>query len=284
MLLRSVHRTRFEYPWPSSDSHNEVRLEPLSDGSQRLLEFKLTVEPVAKIFNFTVPGGRVHHFNVQGAHSSLEIVAESLVETLISNPYDELNLLLPDWDAYFDPAFRLANIEFLTPSPYVSDHPGCREIAERIKKRTEASVASTVIDLSGEINYLLSYDPDATHVHSTLDEVIEGRAGVCQDFAHLMIGCCRSIGIPARYVSGFLYVANSESGLRGDHATHAWVDVLLPNGRWLGIDPTNQILANDHHIRLHTGRDYSEVTPTRGVYRGGQSTSLTVSVDVASVA
>ena len=142
-------------------------------------------------------------------------------------------------------------------------------------------MAKYAIDLGERIHDLLAYDADATHVHTPLSYVIEHRAGVCQDFAHLMLACLRAKCVPARYVSGYLY--SGGEGLRGDEATHAWVECVLPDGRWLGLDPTNRCLANDHHIRVHTGRDYDEVPPTRGIYTGPQAERLEVEVSVVRV-
>ncbi|MFZ4506397.1 MAG: transglutaminase family protein [Fimbriimonas sp.] len=282
MLLRATHHTHFEYPRPAVDSHNEVRLEPSNDAWQTLRDFRLTVRPDAKAFRYEVSGGAVHHFNLRGPHDELDVVAESLVETHCSNPYKDLNLLLEDWGIYRDEEFARSYIEYLSPTPYIPTNPECLTIAQDVRKDAGQGVATFLIELGYAINSMLSYDSDATHVHSTIDEVIAGRAGVCQDFAHLMIGCCRAVGVPARYVSGYLFVNRNEVGLRGDHATHAWIEALLPNGRWLGIDPTNRLLANDRYIKIHVGRDYSEVAPTRGIYRGAPAKSLTVSVAVVS--
>ena len=142
-------------------------------------------------------------------------------------------------------------------------------------------MAKYAIDLGERIHDLLGYDPTRPTSTRRSAYVIEHRAGVCQDFAHLDLACLRAKCIPARYVSGYLYAG--EEGLRGDAATHAWVECVLPGGRWLGLDPTNRCLANDHHIRVHTGRDYDEVPPTRGIYTGPAAERLEVSVSVTRV-
>jgi transglutaminase-like putative cysteine protease len=280
MLLRARHHTRFKYPIPSIDSHNEVRLKPLNEPTQRCLRFSLDVSPATAIFSYETNGGTVHYFNIREPHTSLEIVATALVETFPINPYEGLNLLEPDWDFYAQEDTRQSYAEFLAESPYVTLHRESARIAEDVRM-PDTSVVKFLLDLNEHLYRLLEYDPDATHVHSRLDEVILKRAGVCQDYAHLMISCCRTQGIPARYVSGYLY---GGEGIRGEQGTHAWVDCLLPDGRWLALDPTNKLLANSHHIRVHVGRDYSEVTPTRGVYVGAASTSLDFGVSVQQVA
>lgn len=282
MLLRLTHRTDYRYNYPAQDSHNEVRLMPLTDGTQRCHEFRVRTTPAVNVYAYEEPGGTVHHFGIRSPHSQLEIVAEATVETLVSNPFDGLDLAGRDWDHYADPMTQALHTEFLVPSPYVSDHPVARQIAEEVRAASDGTVVGFLLALNQTINDRMDYDQDVTHVHSRLEDVVRLQAGVCQDFAHLMLGCARSQGIPSRYVSGYLYVGQS-SGMRGDQATHAWVECRLPDGRWLALDPTNNLLANERYIRVHTGRDYSEVAPTRGIYVGVPASSLKVSVRVEQV-
>ncbi len=277
MLLQALHRTTYRYPFPSRESHNEVRLMPLEGPEQRCLSFELTVDPVAKVFSYVEQGGMVHHFVVRTPHTALTIQATTQVETLIENPFEGVNLVEDDWDAEATLAERYP--EFLASTPRVPVLDAAREIAASVKNGP--SVADWAVALGERVHDMLSYDTDATHVNTPLSYVIEHRAGVCQDFAHLMLACLRARGVPARYVSGYLY--SGTEGLRGDQATHAWVECVLPGGRWLGIDPTNRCLANDHHIRVHTGRDYDEVPPTKGIYTGPAAERLEVSVSVTRV-
>lgn len=278
MILRALHRTTYRYPFPSRESHNEVRLRPLDDADQRCLSFDLSVDPPAKIFSYEEKGGMVHHFVVRTPHNALTIQAETVVETTLANPFLELNLVEDDWTEIDPLVARFP--EFLASTPRVPILDAARELAEAVPTRT--SVAQYAIDLCERVHDLLGYDTDATHVHTPLSYVIEHRAGVCQDFAHLMLACLRAKCIPARYVSGYLYSGTEH--LRGDEATHAWVECALPGGRWLGLDPTNRCLANDHHVRIHTGRDYDEVPPTRGIYTGPAAERLEVSVSVSRLA
>ena len=280
MVLRAVHRTVYQYPTSVGESHNEVRLQPLTDDTQKLLDFRITTTPATRVYHYREVGGTAHHFTVRLPHTSLEILAEAIVETHLQNPFEDLNLLDPDDAFYRSEAIRQATIEFLTPSRYVPLIPKVFEIAQLVSEPGQ-STASFLLALNHYLHELLDYDTDATHVHSTVSEVLHVRAGVCQDFAHVMIACCRVRGIPARYVSGYLFV-DAGSGMRGEQATHAWVECLLPSGRWLGLDPTNDLLTNDRYIRVHTGRDYSEVSPTRGIYVGPQTEKLHVSVSVQS--
>jgi transglutaminase-like putative cysteine protease len=277
MFLQATHRTRYEYRYPSVDSHNEVRLMPITGPTQRCISFSLDVHPGAPVFSYEDVGGVVHHFGIREPHLSLEIVANAIVETFDVNPFSALNLVAPDGDFYSLSTTKDAWAEFLSPSPYVRLVPEAAQIARRVHRSGNGAVARFLIDLNRHLFELLDYDPGATDVHSTVEEVLIGRAGVCQDFAHLMVACCRSEGVPARYVSGYLY---GGEGLRGELGTHAWVEALLPDGRWLALDPTNDLLANDHYIRVHVGRDYSDVPPTRGIYVGSPATKMEFGVTV----
>ena len=279
MILRATHRTLYSYSMPSIESQNEVRLMPLTDASQTCIEFRLSINPHCRVFSYDEPGGTVHYFGVRSAHPLLEIVAEALVETHLENPFEGLNLLEHDWDFYELKSTRQANAEFLAESPYITLNDEVREIATQVRKTSNESVTDFLLRLARWIHVSLTYDPDATHVHTKLHEVLVIRAGVCQDFAHLMIACCRILGIPSRYVSGYLFVGGAD-GMRGEQATHAWLECLLPSGRWLAVDPTNDLLPNDRYVAVHTGRDYSDVTPTRGVYVGTPAKSLDVSVSI----
>lgn len=252
-------------------------MRPLDGPDQQCLSFTIAVDPTAKVFSYIEQGGTVHHFVVRTPHTTLTISAETTVETLTTNPFEGVNLVGSDWAEL--PVLTERYPEFLASTPRVPVLDAAREIADAVP--IAGSIAQYAIDLGDRIHDLLAYDNDATHVHTPLSYVIEHRAGVCQDFAHLMLACLRSKGIPARYVSGYLYAG--DEGLRGDEATHAWVECVLPSGRWLGLDPTNRCLANDHHIRIHTGRDYDEVPPTRGIYTGPPAERLDVSVSVTRV-
>ncbi len=279
MILEAVHRTVYTYPSSVRESHNEVRLAPVSDASQTCRDFTLHVSPLTEIFNYETPGGLVHHFGVRGQHERLEVVARARVETHVSDPFVGVDLLQTDWAFYEAESTRQAYAEFLCDSPYVRVTPEIRAMASSMRKDGQ-TVTDYLIDLNGYLNGLLTYDPDATHVHSQLDEVLALKAGVCQDYAHLMVACCRAMGIPARYVSGYLY---GGEGIRGEQATHAWLDCVLPDAQWLSLDPTNNLLANDHHIRVHTGRDYADAAPFKGIYVGPPSSSLEVSVEVRAL-
>lgn len=282
MQLRTIHRTIYEYSGPSVDSHNELRLKPVTDLNQKCEFFEVSVDPPTKVYSYGTPSGDVHHFAVIDPHLSLEIVAESTVTTFLHNPFDNINLTESDFGYYSQFSVRQEFAEFLADSPYITQLPEVKELAKEAMDHDDDPVANFLLKLKEIIFERFRYVPGATDVHSRLREIFDEKAGVCQDLAHVMIAACRSIGIPARYVSGYLYLGDHHE-LRGTQATHAWVEVPLPNGRWIGIDPTNNILADDRYIKIHAGRDYSDVTPTKGIFKGYSTTKLEVSVDVQRV-
>lgn len=279
MILRLTHRTLYEYPSPARDSHNELRMMPLTDVNQRCLDFSVRTDPPVNVYSYQEVGGSVHHFTVRAPHNRLEILAQSTVETLNDNPFQNLDDQSRDWKFYAQPDIRTATLEFLEPSPYVPIHPIGGTLAGMATQESDGTIFGFLMRLNEIIFERMEYDSEATHVHSTLDEIVQLQAGVCQDFTHLMLSACRYKNIPSRYVSGYLFVGDHPE-MRGYQASHAWLECLMPNGNWLGFDPTNCLLANDRYIRVHTGIDYSEVPPTRGVYMGAPVSNLEVMVRV----
>ena len=279
MILKTTHRTAYHYTWPSVDSHNEVRLHPLTDEFQTCRAFNLSITPTAFVSHFSEPGGVVEVFSVTAPHNELVILGEAEVETLTGDPFEDVDFLTDDWAFYAREEVKERFAEFLAPSHYTQPNSGVTEMANQLLAGPRGSAAQFLLNLNSTIHDALNYVPGATDVHSKLEEILQLKAGVCQDFAHLMIACCRTAGIPARYVSGYLYCGGHPE-LRGNQATHAWLECPMPSGRWLAFDPTNNLLANDRYVRVHVGRDYADVTPTRGVYIGAPGAGLEVSVQV----
>lgn len=251
---------------------------PLDDASQRLISFSLDVRPGARVFDYEETGGRVHHFGIRERHKELVVQATAEVETLKTNPFDELDLTLSNLGFYDNDGIRQTYAEFLGDSHYVSAGPDAQEFIAPVAKAAKGNVARLLLGLNNAINQSFRYVSGSTNVRTRVHDVFERREGVCQDFAHVFLSCVRSVGIPSRYVSGYLYAG--DQSMRGEMATHAWVESLLPDGRWLALDPTNNLLANDHFVRVHLGRDYSEISPTRGIYLGPPAESLEVGVTV----
>jgi transglutaminase-like putative cysteine protease len=175
--------------------------------------------------------------------------------------------------------------EFLSPSTFVLASPALDALRTEIRLNRGNDPLVMVRRLMGEIYARFEYSPRSTRVDSPIDEALAARRGVCQDFAHIFLALVRPLGIPARYVSGYLFRDVGSSDRSADGATHAWVEVLLPDLGWIGFDPTNNLVAEDRHVRVAIGRDYADVPPTRGVYKGVSAvrTELGVSVRVGPV-
>jgi transglutaminase-like putative cysteine protease len=274
------HLTRFRYKQPVSESIMETRMHPRSDHSQHCLSFSLSVSPRCRVFSYRDHyGNNVQHFDIPGDHEQLVIVAESLVEQHI--PMDIPAFLAPEaWSALDAMVAEGDYGEMLLPSTFAQPTPALLEMAKKLNVVRRDDPLMVVHELNKSIYEYFEYVPRSTRVDSPIDEAIASHMGVCQDFAHTMIALLRHIGIPARYVSGYLYRG------RGDHdrslpdASHAWVEVLLPQLNWVGLDPTNDLIAYNRHIRTAVGRDYADVPPTHGVFRGKTESELYVAVHV----
>lgn len=279
------HVTRFGYDVAVSESVVEARMQPRSDGTQRCLQFTLTTSPNSRVLMYQDHDGNiVHHFGIAGKHSRLTVTADALVETGPA-PLIPYELGRGSWE-------RLAELtaggefwEFLHPSQFVVGSPLLTALTEEIGIDIRADPLAILRRLTTEIYDRFDYTPQSTRVDSPIDEALEARTGVCQDFAHIMIAMVRAMGIPCRYVSGYLF-HQDHADRSSAAATHAWVEALLPDLGWVGFDPTNNMLAEDRHVRVAIGRDYGDVPPTRGVFKGVTvvNTDLTVSVRVGSAA
>jgi transglutaminase-like putative cysteine protease len=268
---------------PVSHSHNEVRLMPATDANQTCLIFNITTDPEANVFHFDLPWGRVHHFDLIPAHSFLNITCEAKIETHRANPFQDMQLIEDDSAFYLLSDISEYYVDFLSPTTRVPILP-ITDIFSRqaLDQADSPATASFLIALTGVLHSEFAYVPGSTNVDTPVPDVIERRMGVCQDFAHLMLSICRRQQIPARYVSGYLYTGVGQDTLISGEASHAWVECLLPGGQWLGFDPTNNLVVNDKYIKVQHGRDYGDVPPLRGVYRGAAFQQLDVSVRVTA--
>jgi transglutaminase-like putative cysteine protease len=280
------HLTKFRYSAHVSESLMEARMQPRSDGLQRCLSFQLVVQPKARVqFYRDYLGNMVHHFDVPGRHKQLSIIAEALVDV-------QPALALPDWlgqGAWDELDAMIAAgdyIEMLMPSQFGQSTELLERFAhelgvESIEKARQRDPLELVLNLNAALYTKIAYVPKSTRVDSPIDHALESRQGVCQDFAHIMIGLTRRIGIPSRYVSGYLFHKAGEKTRSAEGATHAWVETLLPGLGWIGLDPTNNVLAGERHVRTSVGRDYADVPPTKGVFKGSADSQLLVAVRVA---
>ena len=273
MKFHIAHTTRYEYDAPLlGECFMEARLRPLSVPSEQVCrEYKITTEPPVAVFGHDQlhQMGLVNHFVLRGdPHQFLAIHAESTVETLRDNPFEDLDLLAEDWPMLADGALHEQLAEFLAPTPLVPLY-GSWSGPEPLP-----GVLAYAQALSDQIYTQFEYVPGSTDISTPLAEFVAGRRGVCQDYAHLMLAAARSRGVPARYVSGYIYAGVGE-GANGAGATHAWVELYLPHARaWRGFDPTNNVLVADRHIKVAVGRDYADVPPTKGIVRAAMGSPL----------
>ena len=277
------HVTRFSYDTPVSESLMEVRMQPRSEGSQRCLRFELRVTPRARILAYPDHlGNSVHHFDTPSRHSELTVTAGAHVQL---DPPPELPVALDTtaWDQIRQWSDRGEYWDFFHASRFAAWTPSLREFVSSTGSdmTSQADPLTTVRHLMAAVHRTFEYVPRSTRVDSPIDEALAARRGVCQDFAHIMLAAGRMLGLPCRYVSG--YIAPRPADDRAQlvaSATHAWVEVMLPGAGWTGFDPTNNSEAGLRHIRVAIGRDYADVPPTRGIYKGGAKSTLAVSVDV----
>jgi len=274
------HVTKFRYHAPISESVMEVRMQPRNEGHQRCLSFALSVNPRARVAAYRdYLGNAVHHFDIPGHHSHLTIRAEAVVEVkaeplpdkLGPEAWDELDALVAKGD-YF---------EMLRPSHFARPTELLRDLARELNVQRRDDPLTVLRQLNTALRDAFDYTPQSTQVDSPIDDALRSRKGVCQDFAHIMIALVRHLGIPCRYVSGYLFHRAEDQDRSAEDATHAWVEVLLPSLGWAGFDPTNNLVVGDRHIRTAVGRDYADVPPTRGVYKGDAQSELSVAVQVA---
>lgn len=282
MRFSVQHRTAYTYTAPVRDSFNDVRLCPVSDEFQRCLFFELDITPpsnsVLRRLDFYT--NQVHHFEVMEPHSSLEVVARSEVETFedvrdlsVACPVTGLSGLDQD-ERYYD---------FLNASQRVVLPPMVEHEAKEIVDRN-TDVRLQVESVMAFIFSEFAYEPGSTSVDTDVMQVLSQKRGVCQDFAHVMIGLCRAVGIPARYVSGYFFVEKPVSGSMDDNTeSHAWLECFLPSIGWVGYDPTHNRRVDATYIKLGVGRDYSDVRPLAGTFRGAGIAELSVSVEVARI-
>jgi transglutaminase-like putative cysteine protease len=268
MKLRIQHTTVFSYKTPITEAYTEMRLAPTDDAGQRRTSFHLVSQPRGDVLRYADRyGNEVHYFDVLKPHDELRVTARSEVHTA-DTFVDDRKELSP-----------LDRFDFLVPSSYAPDEAMFRELAEPCVRPVNA--VGTALALTERVHGILSYVPGATDVKTKADEALRLGRGVCQDFAHVMIAACRSIGLPARYVSGYL---NSPGAMeRDDAASHAWVDVFTPDEGWVSVDPTHNCRQNANYVRLAVGRDYADVPPTRGVFKGSATEQMDVSVRVEVV-
>jgi transglutaminase-like putative cysteine protease len=280
LKLQVIHRTVYAYDGLVSQSFNEVRLKPVSSDGQICDNFQLKILPAAHVshyldfyFNF------VHVFEIHEAHR--ELLVESTADVATSSRLLAVDTEVAPMSSLPECARLEFCYDFLQSSTLVSVSPEVWRLAvDTCQGLTDVWQSAQAI--MRFIHASFKYVPASTNVKTHVAEVLEQRRGVCQDFAHVMLAMCRAIRIPARYVSGYLY--NGPSGdLVGSQASHAWCEIYLPGAGWRALDPTNSQQADERYVKLAVGRDYSDVAPVKGHFKGPPGNSMSVTVTVRSL-
>ena len=281
MHLRVLHRTTFVYAGKAHDSFNEVRLRPVSDSQQRCLDFRLNLTPGVETREYEdFYHNRVNHFEVIPEHNRLSIEAVSTVETTpLADRPPVPRVPIEDLERS---AEREMLAEFYNSSHYVPLEVELWREAQDALAEGRSDVWDDVRRLGQHVYRRFAYRPHSTGVNTRATDVLKLRMGVCQDFAHVHLGLCRSMGIPARYVSGYFF--NTTRRPREIEASHAWIEAWIPDFGWASFDPTHDRVADDRYVKVAVGRDYADIRPVNGTYRGAPTRSLKVTVTVRETA
>ena len=287
MTYHIIHRTLYEYAAPVTVSHHVARLEPRVTATQERENFSLKIfpEPALRKSRPDYFGNRLCFFTIQQVHSRLEIITSSRVTVRAEKPLG--NESTATWESVTAMFRDPVSPEVVEPFQFIFDSPQVHASSELADYAAQSFSAGTPLlagarDLNRRIFSDFKYDPKATTVATPLEEVWEKRRGVCQDFAHLGIACLRSLGLPARYVSGYLRTHPPEGGeqLTGTDASHAWFAVFCPGTGWVDFDPTNNLQPAEEHITVTYGRDFGDVSPVAGILTGGGKHAVKVGVEV----
>lgn len=290
MTYDIVHSTVYEYAAPVSVSRHVARLEPRMTSAQVREAFALEISPEPDVRKTRTDyfGNRLCFFNIQHVHQRLEIVTRSRVQVRVPAPI--ATEASPAWEEVAGLFRDPVSPEVVEPFEFVFDSPQVRESFDLAAYGRTSFPQGTpllvgALDLTRRIFEDFKFDAKATTVATPLEEVLEKRRGVCQDFAHLGIACLRSLGLPARYVSGYLRTHPPEGGerLQGVDASHAWFSVFCPGAGWVDFDPTNNVQPGEEHVTVAYGRDFGDVSPVAGILTGGGAHEVQVAVDVTEV-
>jgi transglutaminase-like putative cysteine protease len=279
--LNIHHVTTFEYEGWVGDSVNEVRLCPRSDVLQTTFDFRLSTEPPSDPRYFLdCFDNTVHMFDIPEPHTRLVITTSSSVLTRAPEVPADLGF----FDAYAPVRLEDSGelVDFLTPTNRADFACSIVTFAGQIRDNGPSELLGPlVLRASRTLHKQLAYEPGATDVGTMAGAALEAGRGVCQDYTHIMLATLRVLGVPCRYTSGY-FCASVEDGEVGEQASHAWVEVWFPSHGWVGVDPTNDRVVDDSYIRVAYGRDYGDVSPVRGSYRGAETSAMDVGVRVSA--
>ena len=271
------HSTSYDYAGEVSSSYNEARVTPLTTDRQLVIEASVKVTPAAPTFRYwDYWGTMVDVFDVHVPHTQLAVTGTSVVETSPAQPGGTIG-----WEELSRPVVSDRLVELLAPTHYV---PLVDEVTETARSIAGTGSPAEACEAAVEwVRGRLAYQRGTTDVSTTAAEALEGGSGVCQDFAHLALALLRGMGIPSRYTSGYLFPApDAEVGADVTGQSHAWVEAWT--GEWYAIDPTHGVPVGERHVAVGRGRDYADVPPLKGIYRGGPARDLVVSVELTRLA
>ncbi len=277
------HISRYEYSSTVRHSVMALCVKPRASTWQKLLGFGIHTNPAAPLSaGEDCFGNTIHVLNIHRDHRGLEIVVRSTVETERPAPLPK-SLSTGAWSDIrcWRNSFELW--DFTQPSVIARPSPPLTAFADRLGLTQGSDPLESMLRLSDTVHRSFRYMPGSTDAASPIAHILESGEGVCQDYAHVMIAIARSWGVPTRYVSGYVLVRRGADGRRGESATHAWVDCLLPGLGWVGFDPTNDRVVDERYVRIGIGRDYQDVSPTRGVLKGMAGSTLHVAVRMEPV-
>jgi len=279
LLLSISHLTRYSYEGKVQDSFNEARLQPITDSLQHCRNFRFLIDPASSVRDYPdFYSNCVHYFDVPEPHEQLEVIAESEVQTIPESrgPVPTVGI-----DSLKTPTVKEHHFDFLHASEFVSLGVDVwREAMDALSNGLN-DVWTDTVGIGEHIHRNYKYTPLSTNVNTRASEVIKKKQGVCQDFAHLMLGLCRTHGIPARYVSGYFL---NQHKLPGEiEASHAWLEVFIPGYGWKGYDPTHRREADTRYVKLAVGRDYGDIRPVGGNFRGKGTRQMVVEVSVQRI-
>jgi transglutaminase-like putative cysteine protease len=281
MFYSIRHITRFRYSSPVHESVMELRMQPRSETGQTLRNFQIATNPRAQLYAYTDHfGNAVYHFNVLRQHSELRIETISVVEVKEQEPLPAATDTL-EWQRYNSFNLSSEHYDLLEDSEFAKRSPELKRFMSMRNLESPRGDPLTALKYLNSVIYdSFEYEAGVTQVHSPIDQALDAGRGVCQDFAHIMIAIARHWGVPSRYVSGYLYHRRQDKDRSSPDATHAWMEAYLPSLGWVGFDPTNNIVVADRHVRVAVGRDYADVPPTRGTFKGDVESELGVAVRV----
>jgi transglutaminase-like putative cysteine protease len=274
-VFKIQHITKYSYNRPVKESVNQIRIYPIASDVQEILQHEVNITTDPELFFFIdYWGNRCADFSLLQSHKELSIDSRIIVRTMGQEAIIPTDSNWEDLAQNVEENFYLLE---LTRPDEIKVNTALQEIIDSFQCR-EKTIMQIVEACSGYIFKEFKYIKGITNIETTVEEILEHRSGVCQDFAHVLLQLLRTMGIPSRYVSG--YICPNKNGMRGEGATHAWVEAWIPKLGWTGIDPTNNVWATTHHVKLAAGRNFNDCTPMKGTFKGIAKQTLSVYVSV----